>query len=167
MRMGTSVYWAHEVIGGACFDFGPLTDSFALGISVFFMLVGGSEEDLYDSVKLSEQIQLRKIRWRCISQRSPEEIDFIKRLTERNVSLRMSCTEALQHPWITANTLNFVPEKFMVADAPQDVSTPVNTILVNPTIEINPQLTFQGVKRTHSGNSALGSIGSRPNKRTR
>jgi len=124
---GTSAYWAPEVSDEGRYS--PLSDSFALGLVAFALLVGETPRTFYGKCETGQ----RKMLWTRLSNFSSEAVDFIKRMTDSNLSVRISCAEALEHPWLTGETLLYVPEKFMLTCTTPCPSAKISPVLVDAT----------------------------------
>ena len=86
--------------------YGPAVDLWALGVSLYCILCGTHpfdtngkrlHEDIYRGVVSDNFNQDNKI-WK--SKLSGESKDFISKLLNVDSFQRMSCEEALKHPWL-------------------------------------------------------------------
>lgn len=97
---GTATYFAPELIGGA---YGPQADVWSLGCILYEMLSGShpfdaeTDEELYALIK-GAQYDLETGPWLHLSEGSK---DLVRKLLTVDPVQRLSCTEALKHPWIT------------------------------------------------------------------
>ena len=101
---GTFEFWAPEMMKRD--TYGPAVDLWALGVSLYCILCGthpfdtngkSLHEDIYRSVVSGNFNQDNKI-WK--SKLSGESKDFISKLLNVDSFQRMSCEEALKHPWL-------------------------------------------------------------------
>ena len=102
---GTATYFAPELIGGA---YGPQADVWSIGCILYEMLSGlhpfeaETDEELYDLIK-SARYNMQDGCWSTISDGAK---DLLQKLLTVDPAARLSCTEALRHPWITGEGLD-------------------------------------------------------------
>ena len=101
---GTFEFWAPEMMKRD--TYGPAVDLWALGVSLYCILCGthpfdtngkSLHEDIYRSVVAGNFNQDDKV-WK--TKLSGESKDFISKLLNVDSFQRMSCEEALKHPWL-------------------------------------------------------------------
>ena len=96
---GTPYYIAPEVIHG---DYDKRADLWSLGVVTYYLLSGrqpfiaSNQEDLYKKI-LQTDYNFEGPVWQGISRQAKH---FIEALIEPNVDKRMTCVQALEHPWI-------------------------------------------------------------------
>lgn len=97
---GSVAYVAPEVLKG---NYNSQCDLWSMGVIVYMLLAGeppfeGMEDDLLENIQRCNY-SFDSSRWRKISGHAK---DFIRGLLVKNTEKRMSATQALNHPWITA-----------------------------------------------------------------
>jgi len=101
---GTFAFWAPEMMKRE--SYGPAVDLWALGVSLYCIMCGCHpfdidgkhlHEEIYRDV-ISGNFDEENIIWN--RELSKEGKDFISRLLNADSLQRMSCEEALQHPWL-------------------------------------------------------------------
>jgi serine/threonine protein kinase len=97
---GTPLYVAPEVFFRQ--PYSSEADMWALGVLVYTMLVGYPPFDDNDLVQLVKKIKFQAVKfdpthWRGIS---PEAIDFLSNLLNKDASCRLTAQQALQHEWL-------------------------------------------------------------------
>lgn len=103
--VGTIYYVAPEVLFG---EYTDKADIWSIGVVAYVLLCGfppfnaGSEFLTYDVVK-EGNVKFPEKAWDKIS---PEAINFIKRLLDKDPDRRPSAAEALQDPWVTNERVN-------------------------------------------------------------
>jgi len=96
---GTPGYVSPELLGG---KYGKATDLWSIGVIVYIMLCGyppfsdNSNEELYRMIK-TERHSFDSQNWDHVSSTAK---DFINKLLKKNPAKRMTCEEALEHPWM-------------------------------------------------------------------
>jgi len=104
-KVGTIYYVAPEVLFG---EYTNKADIWSIGVVAYVLLCGfppfnaGSEQLTYNVVKEGDAKFPEKA-WGKIS---PEAINFIKRLLDKDPDRRPSAAEALQDPWVTNECVN-------------------------------------------------------------
>lgn len=105
---GTPTYLAPEVViqreGGG---YTNRVDSWSVGVILFSMLTNSSpfiEDERERDIRI--RISTRKVDWETLStsHASSQAINFIQCLLEEDPEIRMSLTQALQHPWLRLYT---------------------------------------------------------------
>ena len=102
---GTATYFAPELIDGA---YGPQADVWSIGCILYEMLSGShpfdaeNDDELFAKIK-GAQFTIEGGAWGHISAGAR---DLVKKLLTVDPALRLSCTEALRHPWITGEGLD-------------------------------------------------------------
>ena len=102
---GTASYFAPELIGGA---YGPQADVWSIGCILYEMLSGQhpfhgkNDEELFSMIR-SGFVDVHSPPWDEISTEAKE---LVKGLLELDPVKRLSCTEALKHPWITGEGID-------------------------------------------------------------
>ncbi|KAF4673964.1 Serine/threonine-protein kinase Kist [Perkinsus chesapeaki] len=91
---GTSGYFAPEQLAGRNYD--GKVDVFAAGV-ITFTLIGGYEP-FYPPDNMSEPVEFEPRYWQHVSD---EAKDFMRRCLAIDPRQRMSCEEALAHPWLS------------------------------------------------------------------
>lgn len=104
----TLEYSAPEIIEGIPYN--AAIDMWAVGILCHVLLVGYFPFDDLKKMKLMKKIKKGIITfdpkyWKDIS---PNATDFIRQLLVVDPNSRMTCLEALQHPWLTSSTSDAV-----------------------------------------------------------
>ena len=102
---GTASYFAPELIGGA---YGPQADVWSLGCILYEMLSGhhpfqGKDDDELFSKIRSGFVDVLSPPWDEISDQAK---DLMRKLLIIDPTQRLSCSEALKHPWITGEGLD-------------------------------------------------------------
>lgn len=101
-RYGTSYYIAPEVIGG---NYNEKCDLWSCGVIMYILLCGKppffgkTDEEILRRVKVGEY-SLEGPDWLTVSEGAK---NLIRKLLTRNVSTRISASEAVQDPWIESN----------------------------------------------------------------
>ena len=97
--VGTAYYMSPEVINGS---YDKSCDLWSVGIVTYILLAGyppfngSTDAEIYSATRRGNLIFERRV-WSGLSHMSR---DFIRRLLTKDVSLRSTAEEALQHPWI-------------------------------------------------------------------
>lgn len=97
---GTAYYVAPEVMR---FEYGPEADMWSLGIIAYLLLsgkvpfAGESDADILKEVMHGKKVDLESGPWRKVSAGAKS---FIRGVLERDVGLRMTAVQALNHPWL-------------------------------------------------------------------
>ncbi|KZV72851.1 kinase-like protein [Peniophora sp. CONT] len=120
---GTVEYIAPEMLSGRYND---LVDSYSLGL-VIYNLLTGVDAFIFDKTKrqptdIHSIIRERKVNWPHLEENeylSHESVHFVRRLVVTKPNLRMSMSEAKEHPWILS-------ERYF-DDAPTDSESLDNT----------------------------------------
>ena len=111
---GTASYFAPELIAGA---YGPQTDVWALGCVLYEMLSGkhpfesDSDDELYAMIN-GAAYDLTQQPWDEISDGAK---DLVRKLLRVDAVQRLSCSEALKHPWITGEGLDETHHRYLSA----------------------------------------------------
>lgn len=95
---GSIQYVAPEVLKG---QYDEKCDMWSLGVVTYMLLVGeppfeGFEDDILDNIQRCNY-SFKSKRWRSISDSAK---DFVRKLLVEDTTVRMSASEALNHPWI-------------------------------------------------------------------
>ena len=100
--VGTAYYIAPEVLEG---NYTKACDVWSLGTILFMMLAGKcpfggqSDEEIQENV-VNGRLKFNKKDWSNIS---PDAVDLLQKMIERDVSKRLTCASVLEHPWMTGN----------------------------------------------------------------
>ena len=102
---GTATYFAPELIQGG--GYGPQADVWSLGCILFEMLSGRhpfpsceNDDELFEKIKKADY-DISSGPWAHIS---AEAKTLVQGLLTVDPAQRLSCTEALRHPWFTSST---------------------------------------------------------------
>jgi len=100
---GSIAYVSPDVISGK--GYCSKCDLWSIGVVLWMILTGyppfhGPEKKVMDNIKAGTPDWSHAERW---SRVSPEAIDLIKALLQKDPKRRPSAQEALQHPWLTLN----------------------------------------------------------------
>ena len=104
-QVGTIYYVAPEVLFA---DYTEKADIWSIGVVAYVLLCGfppfnaGSESLTYNVVK-EGNVKFPSPHWDKIS---PDAINFVKRLLDKDPEKRPSAAEALQDPWVTHEHVN-------------------------------------------------------------
>jgi len=105
--VGTILYVAPEVLARA---YSAACDLWSLGVIAFFMLCGSHPFDAETAKAVAKKVKSANFSfdssWELVSE---DAKDFITKLLEKDASVRMTATEALEHKWIkeeAPNSLN-------------------------------------------------------------
>ena len=98
-RFGTPYYIAPEVL---LESYNEKCDVWSIGVILYLLLVGkapfdGKDDDIICQKIISEEINYKSSLLKSLS---PEAIDFLKKLLEKNPDKRISSSQALNHPWL-------------------------------------------------------------------
>ncbi|TYZ65977.1 hypothetical protein PybrP1_011791 [[Pythium] brassicae (nom. inval.)] len=110
---GTPLYTAPEVLAGA---YGFPSDVWSCGVILFRLLSGRfpfeQGEGETGSALLDERIRFEAIDWDAAPWRedvSPEALQLVRGLLDRDVRTRLTAEQALQHPWFAAMRVSRSP----------------------------------------------------------
>ncbi|GAA6063026.1 hypothetical protein JCM10212_001805 [Sporobolomyces blumeae] len=157
---GTPTYLAPEVIlnPNPSAGYSPLVDAWSIGVVLFSLLTCQTPFDESESTPLPQRMRERQVDFEFLRGEGLSEVclDFLRRLLVSDPRKRMSCAEALAHPWIAplplANSTNsmsassllgsssFYPSRQGVASTvpasklvPQNVSSsPIDSTTTDP-----------------------------------
>ena len=98
-RFGTPYYIAPEVL---LESYNEKCDVWSIGVILYLLLVGqapfdGDDDNTICEKILSEEIDYNK---KEIKSLSPEAVDFMKKLLEKNPDKRIISSQALEHIWL-------------------------------------------------------------------
>jgi calcium-dependent protein kinase len=116
-KIGTPYYVAPEVISGT---YGQECDMWSIGIMTYYMLVGDppfnaeSDSELFDNI-VHNEVPYHQKHWEQIS---PEAVDFIQKLLNKDQHKRMTAKEAISHPWLTQGKTSNSPELSTNTESP-------------------------------------------------
>lgn len=116
-KIGTPYYVAPEVISGT---YGKECDMWSIGIMTYYMLVGDppfnaeSDSELFDNI-ITNDVVYNHPDWKKIS---PEAIDFIQKLLNKDQYKRMTAKEAISHPWLNQEDMHTCHELSINTDSP-------------------------------------------------
>ena len=103
---GTPQYAAPEILNGKEYD--QKVDVFSMGAIIYEILSGRSYSkdcNYLSTVKAKKKLELRFIGdiWKNISDKAK---DFLGKVLEEDPNKRLSCKEALNHPWFKKDEIN-------------------------------------------------------------
>lgn len=100
--MGTPYYVAPEILTG---EQDCKSDVWSAGVILYMMITGRPPFNGYDDKEVVKKIKFQKPNFNIqeFEDISPECIDLLKGLLERNPSLRLNANDALDHTWIKRN----------------------------------------------------------------
>ena len=98
-RFGTPYYIAPEVL---LESYNEKCDVWSIGVILYLLLVGQAPFDGDDDNTICEKILSEEIDYNKneIKSLSPEAVDFMKKLLEKNPDKRISSSQALEHIWL-------------------------------------------------------------------
>ena len=99
---GTLSYLAPEIANRQVYS--KAVDCWSLGVTVFVMLSGGLPFVAQSESETLQLIQKGEYELENWKSRSKEARDFVQRLMSVDIEQRMTCEQALQHPWIASQT---------------------------------------------------------------
>lgn len=143
--VGTSFYIAPEVVEG---DYTKAADLWSFGCVVYMLVTGElpipgdtDSEIMHNVVRLVHNPR----KFGVIATKVPgvklsnECVDFINRLMDVDVNQRLTATQALEHPWITNQTLSGAQiskaESFSGTEEAREVAKKVTTFKTYPDIK--------------------------------
>jgi calcium-dependent protein kinase len=97
---GTAYYVAPEVMR---FEYGPEADMWSVGVIAYLLLSGkvpfhgDTETEILQQVMAGKKIDFESGPWVRVSHQAK---DFLKKILERDVGLRHTAVQALNHPWL-------------------------------------------------------------------
>ena len=102
--VGTSYYIAPEVL---CKKYDKACDLWSIGVITYILICGyppfnGSSDRHLHAAILRGRYRFHAEDWSCISS---EAMDFIQRLLQKDLRLRLTAQQALCHPWIVKHAL--------------------------------------------------------------
>ncbi|GAA6014841.1 hypothetical protein JCM10207_002198 [Rhodosporidiobolus poonsookiae] len=100
---GTPTYLAPEVIlsNGTEGGYKSIVDAYSIGVILYSCLTNQTPFDESEATPLPERMRQRYVDYGYVSELvSPEGLDFLQRLLENNPLRRMTCAQALEHPWL-------------------------------------------------------------------
>lgn len=103
--VGTSFYLAPEIISKG--GYGKPVDAWAAGVVLYIMLsgqfpfCGETDEDYYKNV-LNQPLEFPDAEWSSVS---PDAIDLIKGLLDKDPETRMRPDEAIRHKWLNDDSI--------------------------------------------------------------
>ena len=105
---GSPLYVAPEIldIGANMETYTPAVDMWSIGVMLYILLSGNSpfenedEQSLFQMIRLGEYSMDDHL-WDHVSD---EAKDCVQRLLTVNTSVRMTITQALEHPWVLCST---------------------------------------------------------------
>ena len=108
---GTPYFMSPEVIRGEKYD--KRTDLWSMGVITYLLLSGsmpfrGNDVNDLDDKILNCDYNFENEVWREISREAKK---FIEALIEPNQERRMTCEQALRHPWIVNNQIHLTDEE--------------------------------------------------------
>ncbi|GAA5892367.1 uncharacterized protein JCM6883_007334 [Sporobolomyces salmoneus] len=101
---GTPTYLAPEVIlnTNPAAGYSPAVDAWSIGVVLYSLLTCQTPFDESESTPLPERMRARQIDFNFLVMEgySPNCIDFLRRLLVADPRERMSCDDAIKHPWL-------------------------------------------------------------------
>lgn len=97
---GTLDYLCPEIVGGKFYDYS--VDIWTVGVLTYELATGNAP--FYHKDRKKQSMNIVNVSIQYPDYLSPEIIDFITKLLQRNPADRMKLQEALEHPWIVNNT---------------------------------------------------------------
>lgn len=103
--VGTSFYLAPEIISNG--GYGKPVDAWAAGVVFYIMMsgqfpfCGDTDEDYYQNV-LNQPLEFPEAEWNTVS---PDAIDLIKGLLDKDPETRMQPEEAMRHKWLNDDSI--------------------------------------------------------------
>ncbi|TNY18046.1 kinase-like domain-containing protein [Rhodotorula diobovata] len=164
---GTPTYLAPEVILNPTplAGYGSLVDAWSIGVVLYSCLTNQTPFDESESTPLPQRMRQRRVDTTVLVECGVSEVacDFLLRLLVPDPTKRMSCAEALQHPWLalktptpaTATAAAPVAAPTTISAAALLASTlPFNDPLASPALEGDESVTRfhdEGSSRSRAG----------------
>lgn len=149
---GSPYYAAPELQTGTPYTGFPV-DIWALGVSLYILVVGNYPFDGGDLGKIKEQVIAKRVIYP--SRLTPECIDLLGKMLNRNPDTRITISEILVHPWMEKC---FSRSKTCVIDSPKKENTQ-NIEVSSPSL-IEPLTNGIGLRSMIKSMAALATIGS-------
>lgn len=153
-RVGSCYYTAPEVLSGT---YDESCDNWSLGVLCYMLLsgtppfFGKSVEDVYNAT-LTQEPSFHEKKFRHVSECC---IDFMQRLLVKDPTLRMTTTQALQHPFITG--MANIPASLPVA-----AINVQSQVLVTPNISADSMSNYTDTSRSRTNSGTSFSFGWNP-----